>query len=95
MINYLDYKHLSRKQAHNILKELVKISKISSNLKDFKVEHEKNGRGDYGLDELYYYSNRLFFVISVDGARQSVEFFAPFDSEIILSLAKDNAIRNH
>jgi hypothetical protein len=91
MINYLDYKHLSRKQAHAILKELIKIGKINPNLKHFKTTYEHNERGDYGIDELYYYSDRIFFVISVDGARQSIEYFAPADYEIILEIAKNDA----
>jgi hypothetical protein len=91
MINYVDYEHISRKQAHKILKELVKITKINPDLSHFKVIYEKNGRGDYGLDELYYYSDRLFFVMSVDGARSSVEYFAPFDSALILEIAMRDA----
>lgn len=38
----------------------------------WKIVTERNGRGDYGQDQHFYFKGLLAFVISIDGARQDV-----------------------
>jgi hypothetical protein len=45
MVNLLDYRQVTKKEAQKVLKQLEKIGKIY-NLSGFSIRCEKNGRGD-------------------------------------------------
>jgi hypothetical protein len=91
MVNLLDYRTVTKKEAEKVVKQLKKIQKINENLRGFKIESEKNNRGDYGLNEIYYYKDNPFLMLSFDGARLDTQYYIRPDTYLILSEAEKMA----
>lgn len=75
MINLFDYSQANKKEIEKILKYLKKLTKDNPEIKGFNIYTEKNNRGDYGYNEIYKYQDNIFLIISMDGARQNVNYY--------------------
>ena len=75
---------ITKKEALKILKRMQKISNKNPLLKGFYVKSVKNGRGDYGYDDEYFYNRRLFFIFSIDGARSNAIYYKTIYTEEVL-----------
>jgi hypothetical protein len=91
MINILDYKPVNKKNVQKILKILLDITKKNQNLGGFILIPEKNNRGDYGYDHLYYYKGQLFLIVSLDGARIDTRYYISYNTDNILDQIKKDA----
>ena len=69
---FYPWKRFLKKDLENIIKKITE--KFGQNAK-FRVIMEKNGRGDYGFDEIYMVNKTELIKISFDGARQKIWCF--------------------